>query len=150
MAGVVAEIDIAAPPEAIWALLEDPNRYPEIADPTERMIEVPDGPLRVGSIYKEYGGIPPFMAESTWTVTAWDPPRHTVHVGDDGQAEMHLTIDVTPHGDGSHYRQEFMLKPRWWLALPNAVLWPLMMRKRAQAAMDKTVANVKRMAESGT
>ncbi len=148
MAGVVAEIDIAAPPEAVWKLMEDPNRYPEIADPTERMVEVPDGPMGVGSVYKEYGGIPPFMSESTWKVTAWEPPRHTVHVGDDGQMELHLTIDITPTAGGSRLRQQLVLKPRWWLTLPNAVLWPLMMRKRAQAAMDKTVANVKRIAEA--
>ncbi len=149
MPTVVAEIDIAAPPEQIWKLLEDPNNYPEIADPTERMIEVPDGAMGVGSVYKEHGGIKPFIGESTWKVTAWDPPRHTVHVGDDGQAEMHLTIDIAATDGGSHLRQRLELKPRWWLALPNAVLWPLMMRKRAQEAMDKTVANAKRMAEAG-
>ncbi len=148
MAGVIAEIDIAAPPEAVWALLEDPNRYPEIADPTERMLEVPDGPMGVGSIYKERGGIPPFISESTWKVTAWDPPTHTVHVGDDGQVEFHLTVDITPREGACRYRQQLSMKPRWWLTVPMAVLWPLMMRKRAQAAMDKTVANIKRIAEA--
>ncbi len=79
---------------------------------------------------------------------AWDPPRHTVHVGDDGQVEFHLSIDIAPAGNGSRLRQELVMKPRWWLTLPMAALWPLMMRKRAQAAMDKTVANIKRFAEA--
>ncbi len=30
------------------------------------MLEVPDGPMGVGSVYKERGGIPPFVSESTW------------------------------------------------------------------------------------
>lgn len=149
MTGVTAEIDISAPPEKVWALIEDPNTYPEIADPTERMIDVPDRPMGVGYVYKEYGGIKPFISESTWTVTEWDPPRRTIHIGDDGSAELHLRIDITATEKGSHLRQQLELKPRWYLAVPNAVMWPLMMRKRAQEAMDKTVANVKRMAETG-
>jgi hypothetical protein len=40
------------------------------------------------------------------------------------------------------------LEPRWFLAPVNAVLWPLMMRKRAQAVLDGTVANAKRIVES--
>ncbi len=149
MPGVTSTIDIAAPPEKVWALIGDPNRYPEIADPTERMLEVPDGPLEVGSVYREYGGIKPFLSESEWTVTAWDPPRHTVHEGDDGQVNFHLTIDATPADGGTRYTQKLVIKPRWFLAVPMGILWPLMMRKRAQEAMDKTVANVKRLAEAG-
>lgn len=149
MPGVTAEIDIAAPPERVWALIEDPNTYPEIADPTERMIDVPAGPMDVGYVYKEYGGIKPFISESTWTVTTWDPPRHMTHIGDDGSAELHLRIDIRPTGVGSRLKQQLDIKPRWYLAVPNAVMWPLMMRKRAQEAMDKTVANIKRMAEAG-
>jgi hypothetical protein len=40
------------------------------------------------------------------------------------------------------------MQPRWFLAPVNAVLWPLMMRKRAQAVLDKTVANAKRIVET--
>ena len=40
------------------------------------------------------------------------------------------------------------LQPRWFLAVPQAILWPLMMRKRAQKAIDDTVANAKRIVES--
>ena len=40
------------------------------------------------------------------------------------------------------------MRPKWYMALPNALLWPLMMRKRSQAVMDGTTANVKRILES--
>ena len=42
------------------------------------------------------------------------------------------------------------MKPRWYMVPVNAILWPLMMRKRAQAAMDKTGANIKRMVEESS
>ena len=75
MAEVTASIDIKAPPEAIWALMCDPNRYPELAEPTDRMVSVPDDGFGVGYAYQEYGGIPPFKGESTWRVTEFDPMR---------------------------------------------------------------------------
>ena len=58
MYAVTATTEIAAPPEAVWSVLEDPARYPEIADPTDRMLEVPEGTLAQGAVYREYGGIP--------------------------------------------------------------------------------------------
>lgn len=98
--------------------------------------------------YKEYGGVPPFKGESEWRVTEFDPMRRQVHVGDDGSMLLNLDIEITPSSDGSRLTQNLELKPRWYLAPIHYILWPLMMRKRAQEAMDKTVANVKRMVES--
>ena len=52
MAQVTASTQINTGPEAIWALMCDPHRYAEIADPTERMIEVPDQEFGVGYVYQ--------------------------------------------------------------------------------------------------
>ncbi len=147
MPRVVASIDISAAPEAIWKLMCDPNRYPELADPTERMIDVPDGEFGVGYTYKEYGGIKPFMSDSEWKVIEYTPMTSQRHLGDDGQMQFDLRIQLDPIEDGTRLTQSLDLKPRWYMVPINAVLWPVMMRKRAQAAMDKTVANVKRMVE---
>ena len=148
MAQVVASTQINTGPEAIWALMCDPHRYAEIADPTERMIEVPDREFGVGYVYKEYGGIKPFVGESEWRVTEFEPMRRQVHIGDDGSMTMNLGIELTPTDGGTRLTQSLSLTPRWYLVPVNVILWPLMMRKRAQEAMDKTVANVKRIAES--
>lgn len=147
MPSVTSSIDIAAPPGKVFDLIADPSRYPELADPTERMISWDDGPMRTGYAYKEYGGIKPFMAESEWQVVEWDPPKRTVHVGDDGSATMRLTCTAEPSDGGCRYSQDLSMEVRWYLKVPMAILWPLMMRSRAQKAMDKTVANVKRLVE---
>ncbi len=147
---VTSSIEIAGTPEQIWALLCDPHRYPEIAVPTDRMIHVPDGPMSVGYVYREYGGIPPFKGESEWRVTVFEPHRRQVHVGDDGKMTFNLSIELEPTESGTRFTQTLELKPRWFLAPVNAVLFPLMMRKRAQAAMDGTVANVKRAVEEAS
>lgn len=148
MAEVIASTDIAAPPDVIWGLLCDPLRYPELADPTDRMLQVPDEEMGVGYVYREYGGIEPFKGESTWRVTVFEPKRRQVHVGDDGSMTMDLTIELDPTETGTRLTQRLTLTPRWYLRPLNAILWPLMMRKRAQTAMDKTVLNVKRAAEA--
>ena len=148
MAQVVASTQVDTGLEAIWALMCDPHRYPEIADPTERMIDVSDREFGVGYVYKEYGGIKPFVGEAEWRVTEFEPMRRQVHIGDDGSMTMHLEIELTPADSGTRLTQTLILKPRSYLVPVNAILWPLMVRKRAQEGMDKTVANAKRLAES--
>lgn len=148
MGKVIASADIAAPPDVIWALMCDPHRYPELADPTDRMLSVPEEEFGVGYFYQEYGGVPPFKGESTWRVTVFEPMRRQVHVGDDGSMTLDLTIELDPTESGTRFTQRLEMKPRWYLRPLNAVLWPLLMRKRAQMTMDKTVLNVKRIAES--
>ena len=103
--------------------------------------------MGVGYVYREYGGVPPFKGESTWRVTVFEPKRRQVHVGDDGSMTLDLTIEIDPLERGSRLTQRLKLKPRWYL-VPLIILWPLIMRRRAQEAMDKTVQNVKRKAES--
>lgn len=147
MGRVIASTEIAAPPQAIWAIMCDPHAYPEFADPTDRMLDVPEEDFGVGYTYREYGGVPPFKGESTWRVTVFEPMHRQVHVGDDGTMTMHLEIRIDPIPQGSRLTQTLELTPSWYLAPVNAVLWPLMLRKRAQAAMDKTVENVKRTLE---
>ena len=60
---------------------------------------------------------------------------------------MHLEIELGPTDDGVRLTQRLELRPRWWLWPMATVLWPLLMRGRVQEAMDRTVANAKRMAE---
>ena len=148
MGRVVASIEISTPPETVWAMMCDPHQYPEIADPTDRMIDVPEGGFGVGYVYKEYGGVPPFKGESEWRVTEFEPTSRQVHVGDDGSMTIELQIELTPTDTGTRLTQTIDLRPRWYLRPVDVVLWPLMMRKRAQEAMDKTVANAKRIAEA--
>ncbi|MBW3666556.1 MAG: SRPBCC family protein [Actinobacteria bacterium] len=149
MAKVIASTDIAVPAEAIWSLLCDPYRYPEFADPVDRMVEVPDEAMGPGYVYKAHGGIPPFKAESEWTVTVFEPMHRQVHVGDDGTMTLHLDNLLEPTETGTRFIQILELRPRWYMALLNAILWPLFMRRRAQKGMDRTGENVKRIAEGG-
>lgn len=148
MPQVRSSTQIDAPPERVWALMCDPRRYPEWVIPTDRMLEAPEEDLGVGYVYREHGGIPPFKGDSEWRVTVFEPHRRQVHVGDDGMVTIDLEIELAPVDGGTRLTQTVDLTPRWFMAPLNAILWPLMMRSRAQQAMDDTLANAKRVVES--
>lgn len=148
MAQVTASTEIRAAPQDVWALMCDVDRYPELSAATDRMVNVPTGEIGVGYVYREYGGLPPFKSESEWRVTVFEPIRRQVHVGDDGMVRLDLSIDLLPTQAGTRLTMTIAMRPRWFIAPVNAILWPLFMRKGGQAAIDQTVANAKRLVES--
>lgn len=150
MATITGSAVVDTGPEAVWALLCDPALYPDLVEFTDRMVEVPDGEFGQGTTYKEYGGIKPFKGESTWTVTEFVPMTRQVHHGTDPAMVFDLTIDLEPVDDGStRFTQTIELTPKWFAKPLNVIMWPLLLRDRAQAAMDRTIQNFKARAESG-
>ena len=141
--------DIAGPAESVWALLMEPARYPEIMTPSDEITELGDGELREGYVYKERGGIPPIKSVLTWTVAEVKAPNRLVSDGTDGKVTIHVDWTITETDDGSRLEHSMELTPVWFLKPVMAVMWPLMMRKRAQDALDGTMANMKRLVESG-
>ena len=145
---IETSIDIAARPDAVWELLMQPGRYPEFASPSDEITELGDGVVEPGYVYKERGGIPPFKSEVTWTVADVDHGRRLVADGTDGKVRIHVDWELTEIESGSHLIHTMQMKPAWFLVPVMAVMWPLMMRTRAQDALDGTMANVKRIVEA--
>lgn len=147
---VASTVEINSGPDPIWRLLSEPKRYPDYVTVTEKLLDASDESVQVGSTYREFGGIPPFVGESDWTVTEYEPMTHQHHIGDDGKMRMLLDLDVeVVDDDATRLTITLGLDPRWFLVVPNAILWPLMMRERAQTVIDDTVANAKRIVEAG-
>jgi len=140
--------EINSTPEQVWDLMCNAHRYPEWVTVTDRMVEAPDGPVGAGSVYREYGGIPPFKGESRWEVIEFEPTRRQVHVGDDGSMTMHLEILIEPAPNGTLLTQNLEFTPRWWLRPMAMLMWPLLMGRRGKAAIVQTQANAKRLLES--
>ena len=145
---VTASTAISASPDVVWALYCDARRYPEFAHATERMLHVPDGPMGVGYTYREIGVMGPFKTEDEWQVTEFQPKRRQVHLADDGTARSRLEIDIEPTPSGCRVTQRFGIEPRGAMKVVIGMLWPLFMRRLAQDAMERTVANYKKAAEA--
>ncbi len=150
MPTVSSSIEIGVPEALVWDLVSDPRRYPEWVVQTDRMIEVPTNGLCQGATYREYAGIAPFKRESQWRVTAFEPHRRQVHLGDDGSVELELTIEVDPVDGGSRLTQTFDVRPRGMMAVVMRVVWPLVMRRRLLRANDRSVANARHLLEAGS
>lgn len=145
---ILAEGDIDAPPAKVWELLSSPERYPELVPATDELLGVSDGPFGKGTFYREYGGLPPFKGKSEWEVTEFEPITHQRHIGDDGSMKFDLRVDIQPRGSASHLSLDLNLTPRWYLVVPSAILWFVMLKRRGQAMQDETVVNTKRAAEA--
>jgi len=148
MPRIIVSTEINASSPEVWDLMCDAKRYSEWVVPTDAVLEAPDGPIQAGSVYREHGGIPPFKADSEWHVTAFEPTRRQVHIGDDGTMTMTLEILIESVSTGTALTLDIDFKPRWWLLAPVSVMWALMMGRRGTEAMRQTAANFKRLAES--
>ena len=69
MPKITTQIDIDAPADAVWELMNQPARYPEFAVPADKMLDIGDGVVGEGYTYKEHGGIPPFKSDSACPVS---------------------------------------------------------------------------------
>lgn len=142
MAVIGGTRSIEASIEAVWSLLSDVDSYPRWVDATDRILERQPGDLNEGYRYREYGGLPPFKGESTWTITEWSPKARQVHVGDDGFVTMDLEIGLS--GDAqTDVSMALTMTPRWFVAPVFYLVWPLMMRSRAEKTMQKTLDHLK-------
>ncbi len=100
---VTASAIVPAPPEQVFELLCDTERYPEWVTATNA-VTTTDGPAREGSTYHEVNPIlGPWKASTAWRVVEHEPPRRTVHESRDLplSSTFEVVMEVAPEGDAS-------------------------------------------------
>jgi len=68
-------VDIAAPAERVWDVLEDVRKLPEYSESTEEVREAPERLTAVGQEYVQVGRLLGVRLSSRWQVTALEPGR---------------------------------------------------------------------------
>ena len=141
---------IDAPPQTVWDLICDLRRGPEYVDVMLELVYASDDPVKVGTVYRELSQIGPMKAETEWTITELDPPKHLVHVTHGSDLSATLTGDLEPQGDGTKltYRVEYEVMPG--LRPVGRLLETLFVRRMMDKDFTKTVANLKKLIETGT
>jgi len=111
MAPFHASIEIARPPEEVFAYLADLSRHGEWQSQIlETQVET-EGPTRVGSRARDHRK-PPFgpTVWATYEITAFDPPRSASFHGIDGPVRVRGTVTVAPADAGSKVSLEIDLE----------------------------------------
>jgi carbon monoxide dehydrogenase subunit G len=103
MLHVTASAVVPAPPEDVFALLSDTERYPEWVTGTNAVTRT-DGPAAEGSTYDEINPIlGPWKASTKWQVVEHEAPRRSVHrTGDIPlSGSFEVVMEVAPEGGAS-------------------------------------------------
>ena len=157
MLDIVETITIAAPPAAVWALVTDVTRHPELAGPKSitKAIEF-DGPVEVGKrwVAHEKTGPRRFDAESEITEVdeprqfAWVslPPMKEENRGTGGRVLWRYTL--IPDAAGTRVEHgAIALEPKKG-ATPLKVLYRVLnLPRRTSEAMRTTLERLKQTAE---
>jgi len=94
-------VDVAAPPERVWQVVSDVERWPEWTPSVTTVHRADDGPLRVGSRATVRQ---PRLPESRYVVTELTPGRSFTWVASAPGVRTTARHDVEPLGDGARVR----------------------------------------------
>ena len=81
MSRITRNVDIAAPVERVWDLLENVRRLPEYSASTQEVRDAPERLTAVGQEYVQVGRLLGVKLASRWRVAALEPGRLLSNVG---------------------------------------------------------------------
>jgi uncharacterized membrane protein len=139
MPGLQHTVTIAAPPERVWAVIVDVERWPERIPTVDSVERLDDGPLAVGSRTRLEQ---PRLPTAVWTVTGLaDGSSYTWESSSPG-VTVTATHVVEPHADGSR------LPLAVTVSGPLSGIGWLMTRSLTNRYVETEGASVRRVAES--
>jgi uncharacterized protein YndB with AHSA1/START domain len=109
MPPIVSHIEIARPPDAVYAYVTDPSRFPEWQHDVVRVRVQGGRPPGVGSRFTTTRRIGRVEQTTTQEVMAADPPRSWAARGVDGPFRPSAEVTVEPLAGGAGSRVTFAL-----------------------------------------
>jgi uncharacterized protein YndB with AHSA1/START domain len=109
MPPIVSNIEIARPPDEVYAYVTDPSRFPEWQHDVVRVRVQQGRPPGVGSRFTTTRRIGRVEQTTTQEVTAADPPRRWAARGVDGPFRPSAEVTVEPLDGGAGSRVTFAL-----------------------------------------
>ncbi len=111
MSEVVTSIEIAAPPEAVWEVVMDPDRLADWVTIHREVEEVSDHPLRDGSTLRQRLCLRGVNFHVRWTVAEARRPELAEWEGrGPARSRAHISYRLSANGDGGtrfDYENEF-------------------------------------------
>ncbi|MFJ8967096.1 SRPBCC family protein [Lentzea sp. NPDC102401] len=139
MPGLQHAITIAAPPERVWEVLIDVERWPERIPTVDSVERLDDGPFTVGSSVRLRQ---PKLPEAVWTVT--ELTRGMSYTWESKQAGALSVAShvVEPHPDGARLTLAVSVSG------PLSGLGWLLTKRLARRYVETEAASIKSVAET--
>jgi hypothetical protein len=148
MATISHEAVIDRPAEAVWAILEDVRRLPELSAST---VEVRDAPARLTSEGQTFTQVVQVLGkrfESEWVVTAFGPGRSFAIEGDVGYGVRYCLREAVEALGLDRCRFRLDITYTLPLGILGRVASRLGVERRARAEAAEVVAGLKAVAEA--
>lgn len=100
MATIHNTIELQAPPEVVFDLMADCERYPDWVATVEDARMTMGDRIEAGTEYEEVRTVGPIRTTSHWQVTTFDRPHRQVHIGLLPFGAVELTIETEARDDG--------------------------------------------------
>jgi uncharacterized membrane protein len=130
---------IGAPPERVWAVVVDVERWPERIPTVDAVERLDAGPLVVGSRTRLEQ---PRLPTAVWTVTGLTEGSSYTWESTSPGVTVTATHVVEPHPDGSR------LTLSVWVAGPISRIGWLLTRKLTKRYVETEAASIKQTAET--
>ncbi|MDQ2963014.1 MAG: SRPBCC family protein [Pseudomonadota bacterium] len=143
---VVNRIEIAAPPERVFAYVTTPANWPRWHPASRAVRGVVDRAPAVGESVVETFEIAGRRDDATWTTAELDPPRRWVIVsGAPGGGYAHIVYTLSTKGGGALWERDLTYRgPNLLFGILNV----LQIRTVMEFDSAKALANVKRQVEA--
>lgn len=144
-----AQIDIAAPPSTVWALISDLDRMPEWSPQTRKMKLL--GPMRVGTKTVNFNRRRLLVWPTTSTITAIEPERKLAFRVDLNGTEWTYELEPTEGGTRvvESRRAPNGVKKISEVAVNAAMGGVPSFEKELVDGMNQTLSRIKAAAENG-
>jgi hypothetical protein len=141
-------VTIRRPPDVVYAVLADIQRYIAPGSPVPVMEKIPPGPTTVGTRWREVIRLGPFLTMTMWSeVTAIEPDRRLEERFRGPWITGRLVYSIEPDEAGCVLRQRQTITPHGPLRLV-AGLMDKMFRPRVTARLESIRVGLERDATS--
>lgn len=144
---VTSNIEIYRPPEDVFALFADIPSNAEHISAVERIEMLTDGPVGVGTRFRETRIMFKREATEEMEITAFDPPRGMTLSAESCGARYTSNFRFEPTDAGTRVTIEFTAEPQTFMAKMMSPMMKMMAGK-LRACFETDMAELKAVAES--
>ena len=145
MGRMILDISINAAPETVFAVVSDIENSPDRIEWFEKVEILTDGPVGVGTKWRETRRMKNKQSVEEWEMTAFDCPHYFTAYCDSQGYDVEWTMRVAPEGNGSRLTMDMTTTPRTIVGkLLTPVEWLLagMCKSMMRKDLDSTKAYI--------